>query len=91
MVESSPTIVVTICFFDLILSQKRLKLAPTPKISTDWSARSARFAFLKKNSRQMYYHLPKGVFSCVVYEEDEVGHVVEQEEGGEEKLEAPEV
>ena len=39
----------------------------------------------------MYYHLPKGVFSCVVYEEDEVGHVVEQEEGGEEKLEAPEV
>ena len=44
-----------------------------------------------KNSRQMYYHLPKGVFSCVVYEEDEVGHVVEQEEGGEEKLEAPEV
>ena len=39
----------------------------------------------------MYYHLPKGVFSCVVYEEDEVGHVVEQEQGGEEKLEAPEV
>ena len=39
----------------------------------------------------MYYHLPKRLFSCVVYEEDEVGHVVEQEEGGEEKLEAPEV
>ena len=44
-----------------------------------------------KKSSQMYNHLPKGVFSCVVYEEDEVGHVVEQEEGGEEKLEAPEV
>ena len=39
----------------------------------------------------MYYHLPKGVFSCVVYEEDEVGHVMEQKERGEEKLEAPEV
>ena len=37
------------------------------------------------------YHLPKGMFSCIVYEEDEVGHVVKQEEGGEEKLEAPEV